>query len=93
MEVLAVGSKAYLDSSIGLVPCQVLAITEEQITPASTIITHRVKIQITAKRYGYPKGYTMWIGSNLVVPRRSVYRSRQHCGQYRIRPYEVSLED
>lgn len=72
---------AYLDSFAGLVPCRIVAVGDWN-DPASL-----ARIRYTATRGAYKRGeYDVQQLSNL-VPRHAVYKSRQHCGQYRIRAY------
>lgn len=72
---------AYVDSVNGLVPCKVFGASP---TPRGW----RVRVIITASRPNWPKGSTDVIAGWEAVPRSAVYRSRQACGQLRIRPYE-----
>ncbi|MGI0133672.1 MAG: hypothetical protein ACREBW_01780 [Candidatus Micrarchaeaceae archaeon] len=75
--ILSVGTKAYLDSFVGLVPCKVLAISEE----------HRVTVKLTAQRGAYKRGEVLPDQSaRHIVPRSAVFI---RCGQYRIRSFQV----
>jgi hypothetical protein len=66
MHTLTVGTKAYLDSFTGLVPCVVIEVME-----------HGVKIRITArKNRSYRCGETLVTSPCWVVPRTAVYRCR-----------------
>lgn len=74
---------AYFDSFAGLVPCRLVAIGQGH-----------ARIVVTAPRGGrqtllaaYKRGQVVDTTWRKVVPRNAVYRSRQACGQYRIRPY------
>lgn len=76
----ATGELAYIDTLWrGLVPCKVLAIDKSE--HGQKLIT----VIVTATRNAYHKGETGQFTTLQVVPRDSVYRSRQHCGQLRIR--------
>lgn len=69
-----VGTLAYVDTFLGLVPCKVTAITDQTVT-----------VRLTATRGTYQRGEILTERHPWVIPRACVYRSRQHCGQERIR--------
>lgn len=72
---------AYFDSFAGLVPCRILAVDDWSDTSS------QARVQYTATRGPYKRGEYGTHVLRHVVPRSAVYRSRQACGHYRIRPY------
>lgn len=78
---LRVGSKAYLDSFIGLVKCVVKDIRE--ISKGC----YDVQVLITSTS-GYRKGETVCTSSTWVIPREAVY---VRDGHYRILPYNTEV--
>lgn len=72
---------AYLDSFAGLVPCRVCAVGDWSDGSS------QARIQYTATRGAYKRGEYGTHVLRHIVPRSSVYRSRQYYGQYRIRAY------
>lgn len=88
METLKIGSLAYIDGFNGLVPCKVIAI-KRIVDRAPSLRMTDCTVKVTARRYGYKLGEIVTYSASLVVPRKSVYRSRQHCGQYMIRQFAI----
>ena len=80
------GTLAYIDSLHGLVPCKVIEVKKykQDYFPFCTEVN--IHVIVTAARPGYFKGehIILW-HDDTIIPRASVYRSRQHCGQYRVR--------
>jgi len=91
METLKTGSKAFFDSYSGLIPCVVTAIKAGPRGYGGEMESW-VTFKLTAERHGYKKGETLSFSAGMVVPRKAVYRSRQACGQYRIREYRVQID-
>jgi hypothetical protein len=77
------GDLVYLDTFAGLVPCKIEAVTDRGIT-----------VKITATRGAYKRGSVERHNSpGHVLPRAVVSRSRQHCGQFRIRPFSWAAQE
>lgn len=76
---------AYLDSFSGIVPCRILAVGDWQDDESEA------RIKITATRGAHERGTLETVKLSRLIPRSALYRSRQHCGQYRIRPYSWPL--
>ena len=91
METLKTGSKAFFDSYSGLIPCVVLAVKAGPRGYGGEMESW-VTFKLTAERHGYKKGEVLSFSAGMVVPRKAVYRSRQACGQYRIRAYHVQVD-
>lgn len=100
------GTLAYFDSFAGLVPLRIctveyLATGESLIIAKATAARGPYKrgeeFRFTTKRLSpwEPKDSPIigaWLPGKL-IPRTAVYRSRQHCGQYRIRAYQWRIEE
>ena len=76
---------AFVDSSGGLVPCRVVSIHCDTRGSSVGLAIH---CKITASRAGYDRGDFVTFSARTVVPRYAVYRSRQACGQTRIKAYD-----
>lgn len=72
---------AYLDSFAGMVPVRIVAVGDWNDDQCEA------RYQVTATRGAYKRGDFGTSRLGRLVPRTALYRSRQHCGQYRIRPY------
>lgn len=72
---------AYYDSFAGLLPCRIVAVGDWNNDGS------QARIQFTTTRGGYQRGEFCTTKLRNVIPRSAVYRSRQHCGQYRIKSY------
>ena len=79
--VLKVGSKAFLDSFAGLVPCKVISIVNRPPNNSTAIV------EITASRGAYKLGKLEEVSISRAVPREAVFQ-RKGC-MPRIRPYTV----
>ena len=75
---------AFIDSSGGLVPCRVVSIHDMR----GSSVGLAIRCKITASRAGYDRGDFVTLDARTVVPRYAVYRSRQACGQTRIKAYD-----
>jgi hypothetical protein len=73
---------AYLDSFAGMVPCKIVAVGDWSNDESEA------RIRITATRGAHKRGMFETVRLARLCPRSALYRSRQHCGQYRIRPYK-----
>jgi hypothetical protein len=76
----AAGAAVYYDTFMGLIPAKLQSVR--------TDCGLRLVIKLTASRgSAFPVGEVIQCWPTRVVPREAIYRSRQHCGQYRIRSY------
>ena len=81
---------AYINSFFaGLVPCKILSVADGNSKSYIDPSWHRrwARVKCTANRKGYERGKVYELPLSAIVPRTAVYRSRQRCGQFMIRPY------
>ena len=73
---------AYVDTIFsGLVNCKVISISYAATGGYS------IEVEYTSTLKGYTRGAREHWKAGSVVPREAVYRSRQACGQFRVKPY------
>lgn len=71
LPVLEAGTKAYIDSFAGLIPCVVLAIRERELYGCEATV------KVTAARPGYQRGEEVTRASFFFIPRECV-KVRNH---------------
>lgn len=76
---------AYLDSFAGMVPVRIVAVGDWSDDESEA------RYQVTATRGAYRRGEFGTSKLSRLCPRSALYRSRQHSGQFRIRPYKWSV--